>query len=177
MKKLLTILLTMAIIMSLAACGTKEAEKSKDKKEETKKETQVKKKEVKEEKEEVEKEEIEANIEVDENYFFNEQNSAYDIDSVSIKPRYVYWENGTLVAECFVINGFSHAVHSLNVDSLTFSNEGVEIASAGFGALEGVMLPAYSNVVWTFTFDADFVSMQDAELSSLTTNASVSYAY
>ena len=60
MKKLLTILLTMAIIMSLAACGTKEAEKSKDKKEETKKETQVKKKEVKEEKEEVEKEEIEA---------------------------------------------------------------------------------------------------------------------
>lgn len=177
MKKLLTILLTMAIIMSLAACGTKEAEKSKDKKEETKKETQVKKKEVKEEKEEVEKEEIEANIEVDENYFFNEQNSSYDIDSVSIKPRYVYWENGTLVAECFVINGFSHAVHSLNVDSLTFSNESGEIASAGFGALEGVMLPAYSNVVWTFTFDADFVSIQDAELSSLTTNASVSYAY
>ena len=82
-----------------------------------------------------------------------------------------------MVAECFVINGFSHAVHSLNVDSLTFSNEGGEIASAGFGALEGVMLPAYSNVVWTFTFDADFVSIQDAELSSLTTNASVSYAY
>ena len=45
------------------------------------------------------------------------------------------------------------------------------------GALEGVTLPAYTNVVWTFRFDTDFVSMQDAELSSLTTNASVSYAY
>lgn len=111
-------------------------------------------------------------------YFLNENNNNYDIDAVSIKPRYVYWKNGELIAECFVINGFSHNVYNLDVKSLSFSNKSGVIASAvDFGILNGVNLPPYTNVVWTFRFSADCVAAYGADLSSLICDASVNYSY
>ncbi|MBE6727944.1 MAG: hypothetical protein E7562_04770 [Ruminococcaceae bacterium] len=112
------------------------------------------------------------------NKFFNPNNSNYDANAVSIKPRYVYWENGELVAECFVINGFSHNVFNINVKSITFSNSSGVIASgSGFGVLNNVTLAPYTNIVWTFRFAPDTVANYGANLSSLICNASVSNSY
>ena len=102
-----------------------------------------------------------------ENVFINENNNYYDVDAVSIRPRYVYWENGKLIAECFVINGFNHNVFNINVKSLSFNNGSVDIASAVFGVMNDVVLEPYTHVVWRFEFSANCVANYGADLSSL----------
>ena len=101
------------------------------------------------------------------NYFLNDANNSIDLNAISIKPRYVYWKDGKLVAECFVINGFSHAVGKINVKSLTISNDDGVIASAAFGELDGVVLSYGQYCVWKFTFPADCVNAYNADLHHL----------
>jgi SLAP domain-containing protein len=111
------------------------------------------------------------------NYFFNDANNVYDANSISIKPRYVYWDGGKLVAECFVINGFGHTVYNINVKSLSFANPDGDIASAAFGSMDGVTIAPYSHVIWTFTFGEDCVVSPGADLSSLKYKSSTSNSY
>ena len=112
------------------------------------------------------------------NYFFNDTNYAYVVNELSIKPRYVYWqEDGTLVAECFVINGFSHAVYNIEVKTISFANADGLIASANFGALKDLVLGPYQYCVKVFSFPPDCVSSFGASLASLMCNASTSFWY
>lgn len=111
------------------------------------------------------------------NYFFNENNNGIDANAVSIKPRYVYWENGQLVAECFVINGFPHTVGNINVKTLKIYNESGLIASGGFGELQGLVLPSGYHGVWKFVFSADCVATPNAALQTLTLQYNVSNTY
>jgi len=111
------------------------------------------------------------------NEFYNDNNNTYDVNCVSIKPRHVYWDNGTLVAECFVINGINRTVSNLNVESITLSNGSGVIASAAFGGLNGASIAPYTNIIWTFKFGPDTVYMQNADLSYLKCNADVTYYY
>ena len=111
------------------------------------------------------------------NEFFNESNFAEDIGAVSVKPRYVHWEDGVLVAECFVINGLDKAVYNITVDSLAFGNKEGSIAAAGFGVLEGLTIAPHSYVVWTFYFGTDCVTAPNADLGYLSTDANTSYNY
>ena len=111
----------------------------------------------------------------DTNYFLNETNNAYDVNSVSVKPRYVRWENGTLIAECFVINGHNTTAYNIKVKELTFSNGSGLIAAASFGDLQNLVLEPYTYALWTFTFGADCISNPNADLSSLSTTFSTSY--
>jgi len=112
------------------------------------------------------------------NEFFNPNNNAYDIDAVSIKPRRVYWKDGMLVAECFVINGFSHNVYNIDVKELSFANEDGLVASGiDFGVLEGVVLGPYTNTLWTFTFSGEAVDNYGAALGTLNCQSRVSNSY
>lgn len=99
------------------------------------------------------------------NYFLNENNNYFDVDQVTIRPRYIYWDNGTLVAECFVINGLPVSVFNINVNNLVFSNDNVKIAEAGFGVMQNAVIAPYSHVVWTFYFNADCVNSTNADLT------------
>lgn len=113
-----------------------------------------------------------------ENYFFNDLNNAYDLNNVSVKPRYMYWDNGSLVAECFVINGLDTAVYNVNVNNLEFSNGAGVFASASFGTLQGASIAPYSYIVWTFTFPADCVYKTNADLTgNINTSANTNYNY
>lgn len=113
------------------------------------------------------------------NSFFNDMNFAYDIDNVTIKPRHVYYENGHLVAECFVINGFSHPVWNIVVKSLEFQDgSGNNITTdAYFGGLGGLTLGAYQYAVWTFTFESDAILSPNADLNYLYCYSITEYAY
>lgn len=112
------------------------------------------------------------------NYFFNDTNYAYVVNELSIKPRYVYWqEDGTLVAECFVINGFSHAIYNIEVKTISFANADGLIASANFGALKNLVLGPYQYYVWVFSFPPDCVSIFGAFLASLMCNTSTGFWY
>lgn len=102
-----------------------------------------------------------------ENIFTND-NNYYDADTVSIKPQHVYWQEGKLFAECYVINGYDCEITNIAVQSLAFNNCSTEVASAiDFGVLEGVTLPPYSHIVWTFVFSEDAVQSYGADLTQL----------
>ncbi len=112
------------------------------------------------------------------NVFFNDQNNAFDVNALSIKPRYVYWKDGDLYAECFVINGYSHNVFNIDVKSITISNKsGVIAEGTDFGKLNGITLAPRTHVVWGFKFTGDAVKKYGADLSTLTCNARVSNNY
>lgn len=115
----------------------------------------------------------------EDSYFLNEANSAYDLNSVSVKPRYVYWDNGDLVAECFITNGYGHSVYNIEVNSLSFATSAGTIASAeNIGLLEGAVIAPYSYIKWTFRFPKEYVENYGADLSGvLKYNSSTSNSY
>ncbi len=146
-------------------------DKETKKTEEASKETTQKKTQEKEPtKTNVEKEEAIVTKKVEEpvmikNEFFNDLNYAYDLNLVSVKPRHVYWDGETLVAECFVINGFSTTVYNVNINNLEFSNAAGVISSASFGMLQNAAIAPYSYIIWTFHFGPDCIQATDADLT------------
>lgn len=90
----------------------------------------------------------------DSNYYYNEHNNTYEEGKISIKPKYVYWNGSSLVAECFVINGYSYTVTDINVATFTLSASDEIIASGGFGLLNNLTLESHTNYVMTFTFNS-----------------------
>lgn len=108
------------------------------------------------------------------NYFYND--FAPDIGSVSVKPRCVRYEDGILVAECFVINGLNTVVYQIEVTSLAFyDGDNQLIASASFGPLQNLSIGAGQYAIWTFTFAADTVANSSANLSFLRCVADTTY--
>ena len=112
------------------------------------------------------------------NYFYNDTNNYYDLNQVSIRPRYMYWDNGVLVAECFVINGLPVNVYNINVENLEFSNGSVKIAQAAFGVMQNAVIAPYSHVIWTFYFDSNCVLSANADLTGfMNCSSNTSYNY
>jgi len=117
-----------------------------------------------------------------ENVFFHDTNYADSLhtNNVTIKPRRVYWDNGKLQAECFVINGMSGSVWNVNVSGLRFYNRAGNIANASFGTLNANSqfngsIPAHSYIIWTFTYAPDCIYNYGADLSELGCEAKTNY--
>lgn len=111
------------------------------------------------------------------NVFFNENNYYYEENKVSVRPRYVYWEDGVLVAECFVVNGFSETVSQLEVERLAFGNEEGVFADGRFGLMDGAVIQPYSYIIWTFSFHGDSIQVPNADLSYLKYESGVSFKH
>ena len=112
----------------------------------------------------------------EENVFINENNNWYNPNSITINPKKVYWQDGKLYAECFIVNGYDYAVNSIKVNSLSFSNSKGKLAEAGFPMLY-ITLPTHTHYVHTFIFNSDTVISYGGELKSLITNANCSFKY
>jgi len=108
----------------------------------------------------------EPEVSVKETYYYNADNTYYDVDKVSVKPKYVYWNGDVLVAECFVINGYSYDVSNVDLQVFTLENTEGVIASASFGNLNGLTLEPHTYREWTFNFDGG-VYNYNADLSKL----------
>lgn len=102
------------------------------------------------------------------NEFFNANNTVLDLNNVSIKPRHVkYGSDGSLIAECFVLNGKNQTVYNINVAGLQFADaNGKLIADAQFGYLQNVSIAPGCYIVWTFTFPPSLVANKNANLTS-----------
>ena len=112
-------------------------------------------------------------------YFLNELNYAPDLNQVTVKPGYVRYEDGRLIADCFVINGMTNkTVYNIRVNSLEFyDRNGQLIAGASFGALDDLVLGPNQYVVWTFSFSGDAVANALADLSYLDCRSETDYYY
>lgn len=112
------------------------------------------------------------------NEFTNNNNFMYDADNLSIKPKHLYWDGDSLIAECFVTNGKSTVAHNIKVDRLAFGNEQVgTFADATFGSLDGLTVAPYGYAVWTFKFSGDAVQHANADLSYIKWESSVSFSH
>ena len=109
--------------------------------------------------------------------FLNYSNNAVDVNTVSIKPYHVYWEDGCLIAECYVINGLNTPASNIRVDSLSFENGSVKIASGGFGELSGLVVAPYSYAKWTFGFVPADVENYGADLGYIKWSVDCSYSH
>lgn len=112
----------------------------------------------------------------EDNVFINENNNWYNPNTITINPKRVYWQDGKLYAECFIVNGYDYAVNSIKVNSLSFSNSKGKLAEAGFPMLN-ITLPTHTHYVHTFIFNSDTVISYGGELKSLITNSNCSFKY
>ena len=117
----------------------------------------------------------------DPNNYFESSNTAADPGKVTMRLRYVCWkQDGSLYAECFIINGRDKAVYNLEINELTISsNEAGTIATGSFGDLNGVRIEAGQYAVHAFTFSgAAMVISPGAKLNvGLACRSSITYSY
>lgn len=175
MKRIIAIITVLILTLSLAACGgaPDQTEMSSDKPSYTASETADNGSAT-----DSPSNEEENSLPPSDNVFYNPNNTAFDANAVSVKPGRVYYDGETLVAECFVINGFGHNVYGISVNELTLSNEDGVIATAGFGELRGLTLAPYTYSTWTFYFSDDCIESMTADLTeSLICNSKTSNYY
>ena len=103
------------------------------------------------------------------NVYLRNNNNYITQGEISINPRYVYWRNGNLVAECYVINGTSSTITRLKVNELTFYVYGTSrvIASADFGEVNINPIGRNQYQIVTFTFGTNDVRLNNANITSL----------
>ena len=98
------------------------------------------------------------------NEFYDPYNYAEDYNVLSIKPKYIRYENGRLVATCYVINGFDHPVYNIHADRIRlYDSKGKLFADGSFGTLNYYrILGAHQRLVWDFVFQSgSFVKNAD----------------
>ena len=106
-------------------------------------------------------------------YFFNRPEVEAGV--VKIVPHSVWWEDGQLKANCYIMNGLDVRISDIQVNELTFSNKDGVIASASFETLN---MELYSGDIycWKFVFGGDAVQMLDGDLVlSLSWKSDVTY--
>lgn len=103
-----------------------------------------------------------------ENFYRNETVGGSD-GNVDIQLRYVYWEDGKLVAHCYIINRTQYNYDTINPMFMSIRNPetGVLCASGNFPAINKQM-PAMQYVEHTFSFSGEAVDNYAADLTKLT---------
>lgn len=112
-------------------------------------------------------------------YYNNYWNDYYEYktNEVQIVPHYVRWENGNLVADCYIVNGLAAPIVNIRVNELTFSNDDGVIATASFGTIDREVQPG-DVLLWSFIFEGDSVKMPNGDMVfSFYWNGDVSYDY
>jgi hypothetical protein len=102
----------------------------------------------------------------------NYRSSEYD---VSINPRYVRWEGGELVAECYIINNLDVAITDITVESIYIEGENGPICAGSFGKLEDLTIEGCSYVRGVFRFPAEAVTDPGADLDPLLVKSALSF--
>lgn len=94
---------------------------------------------------------------------------------VTVQPIDVYYEDGALIAICYVTNGTGQTVSNINIYSFLLKNGQKTLAAADFGLLENTALASTESVKWKFRFPEDTVLEAEGDLSQLKAEIKCSY--
>ncbi len=94
-------------------------------------------------------------------------------NQLSIQPIHVYYDNGTIVAQCYIHNGMNRVAKNIYVNDLTLYNQEGAICTASFGELSGLKLRRDHSDLWTFVFTADCISNYGADLTQISPRYSI----
>ncbi len=103
----------------------------------------------------------------EDNYY---KNSAASVSvtpgKIDLVPLHIYWDNGTPVAECIIINGLDKPAPNVTVDNFSIANDDGIIADQSFGIIcDGKTIEPNKTATWTFRFDADHTFIPHADLT------------
>ena len=102
------------------------------------------------------------------NRYLNQYNYEVEEGKLSVKPANVYYQDGSIIAKCYIINGTDHKVDSVRVNEIEFSVNGETICDACFNSSSiSVNLEYGEHDLESFTFPPEAVKITDAELSNL----------
>ena len=107
------------------------------------------------------------------NIFYDDSDPVYTPDKVTVQPIQVYYEGDELILVCYINNGTDATIPELDVTCLTLYRDGRVLAEAPFGVVKDyqnkpLAIPAQSNVTVRFTFKANTVHEQNADLHNVT---------
>ena len=112
------------------------------------------------------------------NEYVNKSGSYVEHGNVSVQPKHVYWDNDTLVAECYIVNGLDRTVYNLVMTELIFGNQNSAFAARYTETpLEGMTIAPYATQTYTFRFSGSEVTAPGAKLNPLGWSTSISYSY
>lgn len=98
-------------------------------------------------------------------YIDNSLPTKYEDGKISIRPIQMYWDDGILVAKCYVINGLNERVYYMDVRQIKFYNAQGSFADGGFGIVSNIKIEPHSYTIHTFTFGGNAVDNYGASLS------------
>lgn len=98
-------------------------------------------------------------------YIDNSLPTKYEDGKISIRPIQMYWDDGILVAKCYVINGLNEKVYNMDVQQIKFYNAQGSFADGGFGIVSNIKIEPHSYTIHTFTFGGNAVDNYGASLS------------
>ncbi len=94
-------------------------------------------------------------------------NGRWSQNAITVVPAEVYYENGRLVANCYIVNGYNTLATQVNIPTLiVYGADNVVIADGGF-ANQNLTINAQSYLCYTFTFGGDALELNNADLSFL----------
>jgi len=88
-----------------------------------------------------------------------------NVNCITFTPQRVWYEDGNLIAEMFVHNGYPNTAYNIREIRIEFQNTDGVIAEANFGAMQDACIGSGQHIIWTFTFGSDCVSIDDADLT------------
>jgi len=95
------------------------------------------------------------------NTFYNPNNNSISYGDLAVRPYKLYYADGYLFAECFLVNGKETTAYNLNMELLRFKTPDGVFAEDNFGVLNDVTIAPMSYIVITFRFDnPEYVSLQ-----------------
>lgn len=101
------------------------------------------------------------------NYFYNPQNSSYTEGSVTLRPRCVYWRDGKLYAEIFMINGTSNTVTVNGVSYLKIVSGNLQLAEAYNFSNSGGTISSKYNRILHLVFSSEEINHYGTSLQDL----------
>lgn len=108
-------------------------------------------------------------------YFYNNSlEGRWSASAITVVPKEVYFENGKLVAHCYIVNGYSTHATMVNISEISVTGKNDKaIAHAYFGP-QNLSIAALSYVEHTFTFGADTIISTYVDMSRLGFDANFS---
>ena len=108
-------------------------------------------------------------------YFYNDSlEGRWSASAITVVPKEVYFENGKLVAHCYIVNGYSTHATMVNISEISVTGKNDKaIAHAYFGA-QNLSIAALSYVEHTFTFGTDTIISTYVDMSTLGFDANFS---
>ena len=108
-------------------------------------------------------------------YFYNATlEGRWSASAISVVPKEVYFENGKLVAHCYVVNGYSTHATKVNISEISVTGKNDKVIAHAYFGNQNLSIAALSYVEHTFTFGPDTIISANVDMSRLGVNANFS---